>query len=78
MRSGIRVGLCWETRKDENIVRKEEKRNRIGAGKEGFHISRPDTEGSSGNSSADMEGTSSQEGGCRPAEVTELLWLLHL
>lgn len=52
--------------------------NRIGAGKKGFHISSPDTEGSSGNSSANMKGTSSQEGGCRPAEVTELLWLLRL
>ena len=38
--------------------RKEEKMNRIRAGKKGFHISSPDTEGSSGNSSANMKGSS--------------------
>ena len=70
--------MCWEIQKDKNIVRKEEKMNGMGAGKKGFHISIPDSEGSSENSSANMKGTSSQEGGCRPAEVTELPWFLHL
>ena len=55
--------MCWEIQKDKNIVRKEEKMNGMGAGKKGFHISSPDSEGSSENSSANMKGTSSQEGG---------------
>lgn len=74
--------MCWETQKDKNIVRKEEKMNGIGTGKKVFHISSPDIEGSCENSSANTKEmglwTSSQEGGCRPAEVTELLWFLHL
>lgn len=38
--------MCWETQKDKNIVRKEEKMNGMGAGKKGFDISSPDSEGS--------------------------------